>query len=115
LILPFIRTTFYKVSGTEYVYDIIVSCVYCFTSFLLTGIHDQNEVLFYRFVSENLTKVLPVVYTPTEGEYIEKLSGRDLDGKEHTTDINMFHSTLIYSAVPGVSISTSLRRTIYRK
>ncbi|KAI8093886.1 malate dehydrogenase [Halteromyces radiatus] len=40
----------------------------------LQSIHDQNEVLFFRFVLDHLVKVLPVIYTPTEGEYIEKYS-----------------------------------------
>jgi hypothetical protein len=78
-------------------YDIIVSCVYCFTFFLFTGIHDQNEVLFYRFVSENLTKVLPVVYTPTEGEYIEKVRGRAL-GRD--TRLTLTICFIVLSSIP---------------
>ncbi len=31
----------------------------------LNGLMDRNETLFYRFVLENLTETVPVIYTPT--------------------------------------------------
>ncbi|KAI9263113.1 hypothetical protein BDA99DRAFT_481698 [Phascolomyces articulosus] len=37
-------------------------------------IHDQNETLFYSFVLRDLKRILPIIYTPTEGEYISKYS-----------------------------------------
>jgi malate dehydrogenase (oxaloacetate-decarboxylating) len=40
----------------------------------LTALHDRNEVLFYALVSRHLSEMLPVVYTPTVGEAIERYS-----------------------------------------
>jgi malate dehydrogenase (oxaloacetate-decarboxylating) len=40
----------------------------------LTALHDRNEVLFYALVSLHLPEMLPVIYTPTVGEAIERYS-----------------------------------------
>jgi malate dehydrogenase (oxaloacetate-decarboxylating) len=40
----------------------------------LTALHDRNEVLFYALVSAHLPEMLPVIYTPTVGEAIERYS-----------------------------------------
>ncbi|WP_042432116.1 NAD-dependent malic enzyme [Streptacidiphilus anmyonensis] len=40
----------------------------------LAALHDRNEVLFYRLVSEHLEEMLPIVYTPTIGTAIEQYS-----------------------------------------
>jgi malate dehydrogenase (oxaloacetate-decarboxylating) len=40
----------------------------------LTSLRDRNEVLFYRLLSEHVEEMLPIVYTPTIGEAIERYS-----------------------------------------
>jgi malate dehydrogenase (oxaloacetate-decarboxylating) len=40
----------------------------------LASVRDRNEVLFYRLLSEHLEEMLPIVYTPTIGEAIERFS-----------------------------------------
>ncbi|MFN8079119.1 MAG: NAD-dependent malic enzyme [Kineosporiaceae bacterium] len=40
----------------------------------LAAIRDRNEVLFYRLFSTHLEEMLPIVYTPTIGEAIERFS-----------------------------------------
>jgi malate dehydrogenase (oxaloacetate-decarboxylating) len=41
---------------------------------LLEQVHNRNEVLYFKVLSEHLTELLPVVYDPTVGEAIEKYS-----------------------------------------
>ncbi len=40
----------------------------------LSQLRDRNEVLFYRLLSENLEEMMPIIYTPTIGEAIERFS-----------------------------------------
>ncbi len=40
----------------------------------LAGVRDRNEVLFYRLLTSNIEDMLPVIYTPTIGEAIERFS-----------------------------------------
>jgi malate dehydrogenase (oxaloacetate-decarboxylating) len=40
----------------------------------LANLRDRNEVLFYRLLSEHISEMLPVVYTPTVGLAIERFS-----------------------------------------
>lgn len=40
----------------------------------LNNLHDKNQVLFYKLVSEHLTEMMPVIYTPTVGEAVKKFS-----------------------------------------
>ena len=40
----------------------------------LAQLRDRNEVLFYRLLGEHLEQMLPIVYTPTIGDVIERYS-----------------------------------------
>lgn len=41
---------------------------------LLRHIRNQNEVLFYYLIKQNFAEMLPIIYTPTIGEAVEKFS-----------------------------------------
>lgn len=40
----------------------------------LRSLHNTNEVLFYKLVSQHLTEMLPILYTPTVGKAVEQFS-----------------------------------------
>jgi malate dehydrogenase (oxaloacetate-decarboxylating) len=41
---------------------------------LLNEVHDRNEVLYYQLLSRHLPEMLPIIYTPTVGQAIERYS-----------------------------------------
>ncbi len=40
----------------------------------LHAVHDNNETLFYKLIDTHLVNMLPIIYTPTVGEAVEKFS-----------------------------------------
>ncbi len=40
----------------------------------LANLRDRNEVLFYRLLADYIEEMLPIIYTPTIGEVIERFS-----------------------------------------
>ena len=40
----------------------------------LANLRDRNEILFYRLLTEHIEEMLPIVYTPTIGQAIERFS-----------------------------------------
>lgn len=40
----------------------------------LNVLHDYNETLFYKLVSERIEEMLPIIYTPTVGEAVQRFS-----------------------------------------
>src|SRR5262249_44472656 len=40
----------------------------------LAGLHDRNEVLYYRLLADHLKEMLPVVYDPVVAQAIERYS-----------------------------------------
>lgn len=40
----------------------------------LNMLHDYNQTLFYKLVSEHLEEMLPIIYTPTVGEAVQRFS-----------------------------------------
>jgi malate dehydrogenase (oxaloacetate-decarboxylating) len=40
----------------------------------LNNLHDKNEVLFYRLVSDHLVEMIPILYTPSVGQAVKAFS-----------------------------------------
>lgn len=40
----------------------------------LNALHDYNETLFYKLISQHLEEMLPIIYTPTVGEAVQRFS-----------------------------------------
>jgi malate dehydrogenase (oxaloacetate-decarboxylating) len=47
----------------------------------LRSLHNTNEVLFYQLVSQHLTEMLPILYTPTVGKAVEQFSQEFLQAR----------------------------------
>ena len=43
----------------------------------LNNLHDKNQVLFYKLVSEHLAEILPCIYTPIVGTAVKQYSRDD--------------------------------------
>ncbi len=65
--------------------DLLQQALRCYQQFLkkdnnvekhlyLRSLHDTNETLFYKLVSQHLTEMLPILYTPTVGKAVEQFS-----------------------------------------
>lgn len=40
----------------------------------LNNLHDKNEILYYKLISENLTQILPIIYTPGVSNAVKAFS-----------------------------------------
>lgn len=40
----------------------------------MTSLKDQNEVLYYRVIQDHIKEMMPIIYTPTEGDAIARYS-----------------------------------------
>lgn len=83
----------------------------------LAGLHDRNEVLYYRLVHEHIDEMMPIVYTPVVGEACQKFShifrrGRGLyigiDQKDHIEKILRNY----HAAEPSVIVVTDGERIL---
>ena len=63
----------------------------------LTNLRDRNEVLFYRLLSEHISEMLPVVYTPTVGLAIERFSQEF--GRTHGVYLSVDHPEDVETAL----------------
>ena len=47
----------------------------------LNVLHDYNETLFYKLASQHLEEMLPILYTPTVGEAVQRFSSEHRKAK----------------------------------
>ena len=47
----------------------------------LNGVHDRNQVLYYKLICDHLSELLPVIYDPTVGDAIEQWSNYYRDSR----------------------------------
>src|SRR6185437_12717707 len=66
----------------------------------LTNLHNRNEVLFYKLLSEHIEEMLPVVYTPTVGLAIERFS-HEFRRPRGGVDLSVDHLA-VYTAAAGL-------------
>jgi malate dehydrogenase (oxaloacetate-decarboxylating) len=74
----------------------------------LNVLHDYNETLFYKLVSEHLEEMLPIVYTPTVGEAVQQFSLEHRKAKGlyiSYPDRNKIDKILDYRVPPEVDLT----------
>ncbi|MCE1179320.1 MAG: NAD-dependent malic enzyme [Micrococcales bacterium] len=70
----------------------------------LNAMRDRNEVLYFALLAEHLEEMLPIIYTPTIGEAIQKYShwyGRPRGVYLSIDDPNAIEAGLLEAGVPG--------------
>ncbi|KQO05415.1 NAD-dependent malic enzyme [Agreia sp. Leaf244] len=66
----------------------------------LNGVHNENQVLYYKLLVDHIAELLPVVYDPTVGDAIEQWSADFRDSRavylsiDHLDDIETSFSSL---------------------
>jgi malate dehydrogenase (oxaloacetate-decarboxylating) len=74
----------------------------------LNVLHDYNETLFYKLVSEHLEEMLPIVYTPTVGDAVQRFSLEHRRAKGlyiSYGDLNQIDKILDHRVPPEVDLS----------
>lgn len=74
----------------------------------LNVLHDYNETLFYTLVSQHLEEMLPIIYTPTVGEAVQRysLEHRKANGLYISyEDRNNIEQILDYSVAGNIDLS----------
>lgn len=61
-----------QVNRATYQYNRYISALQKYI--YLSSLHDKNEILFYKLLSENLDEMLPMIYTPGVGSAVKQFS-----------------------------------------
>lgn len=74
----------------------------------LNVLHDYNETLFYKLATEHLEEMLPIIYTPTVGEAVQRFSLEHRKAKGlyiSYTDRDDIESILDHRLTPEVDLT----------